>query len=79
MIPKEYVDVTAEFTADGQVIPRSLRREDGTRYQIDRILDIRPAAALKAGGYGIRYTCRIRGQQAYLFREEERWFIEPKP
>ena len=36
------------------------------------------AAALKAGGCGIRYTCRIRGQQTYLFLDGDRWFVEQK-
>ena len=44
----------------------------------DRILDIRRAASLKAGGTGIRYTCRIRGREKYLWLEETRWFIEAK-
>lgn len=45
-------------------------------YEIDRVLDIRQAAALKVGGCGLRYTCRIRGQQTYLFLDEDRWFVE---
>jgi len=43
---------------------------------VDRVLDVRPAASLKAGGAGTRYTVRIRGRQTYLFREEDRWFVE---
>ena len=36
------------------------------------------AAATKAGGEGMRYTCRIRGQETYLFECEGRWFVEAK-
>ena len=73
---KVYVEVTAVFTHDGTVRPQTVRWEDGTVYEIDRVLDIRQAAALKAGGCGLRYTCRIRGQQTYLFLDEDRWFVE---
>lgn len=75
---KVYVEVTAVFTPDGTVHPRAVRWEDGTVYEIDRVLDIRQAAALKAGGCGLRYTCRIRGQQTYLFLDEDRWFVEAR-
>lgn len=75
---KVFVSVLADFDADGNLIPVSFVWEDGRRYTIDRILDVRRAASLRAGGCGIRYTCRVRGKQTYLFREEDRWFMERK-
>ncbi|WP_312335320.1 hypothetical protein [Anaerospora hongkongensis] len=45
-------------------------------YSVDRVLDVRMAAALKAGGQGIRYTCRVHGREVFLFCDEGRWFIE---
>ncbi|MBR5524686.1 MAG: hypothetical protein IKU51_05435 [Clostridia bacterium] len=78
MSRKVYVEVAAVFTAEGQVMPRRVRWEDGTVYAVDRVLDIRRAAATKAGGCGLRYTCRIRGQQTYLFLDDDRWFVEAK-
>ena len=75
---KTYVEVTASFSPEGSVIPLSIKWQDGTIYEIDRVLDIRRAAALKAGGCGLRYTCRIRGQQTYLFLDEDRWFVEAR-
>ena len=38
--------------------------------------DVRPAASLKSGGAGIRYTCYIDGKKTYLFLEENKWFYE---
>ncbi len=78
MTHKTYVEVTAAFSPHGGVIPLSVKWQDGTVYEIDRVLDVRRAAALKAGGCGVRYTCRIRGRQTYLFLEEDRWFVEAK-
>ena len=76
---KIYVCVTAEFTPDGKLIPKSIQWEDGRVFDIQKVLDIRRAASLKAGGVGMRYTCQISGQQKYLFYEDNNlWFVEGK-
>ena len=67
--PKVYVAVRAEFTEDGTMLPRELTWEDGEKFEIDRIIDIRQAPALKAGGQGDRYTIMVQGKQSYLFFE----------
>ena len=82
---KVYVDVTARFNSEGVLIPLSLTWEDGEEFEIDRVTDIRQAAAMKAGGQGDRYTIWVRGKQSYLFFERSlnlsgpvlgRWFVE---
>ena len=54
-------------------------------YEIDRVLKIQPAPAMKAGGQGDRYTVMIGGQLRYLFFEHSpeygaekigKWFVE---
>lgn len=75
---KVFVEVTARFDAAGSVTPLAIRWEDGRVFPIDRVLEARQAASLKAGGQGIRYTVRIRGRVTYLFYEEPRWFVEGK-
>jgi len=79
---KVYVDVNENRLKDGSVIPLSFVWEDGGRYKIDRILDVRPAASLKAGGAGMRYTVRVRNRETYMFLEEDsgttKWFMERK-
>ena len=79
---KVYVDVNADFSSDGQLFPRSFVWEDGKRYEVDKIIDVRRAASLKAGGAGLRYTVRVRSKETYLFLEEDhgidRWFMERK-
>ena len=84
---KVYVDVTARFNSEGVLIPLSLTWEDGEEFEIDRVTDIRQAAAMKAGGQGDRYTIWVRGTQSYLFSERNhsltgnnlgRWFVERK-
>ena len=67
--PKVYVAVKADFAADGTMFPRIITWEDGEKYEIDRVSDIRQAPALKAGGQGDRYTIWIGGHQSYLFFE----------
>ncbi|HOD92680.1 MAG TPA: hypothetical protein PLT91_06205 [Clostridia bacterium] len=75
---KEYVNVTVKFKKDGQMIPVNIEWENGKVYTVDRVLDIRNAASLKAGGCGIRYLCKIMGMQTYIFFEEDKWFVERK-
>ena len=62
--PKVYVAVKADFAADGTMFPRIITWEDGEKYEIDRVSDIRQAPALKAGGQGDRYTIWIGGHQS---------------
>ena len=72
---KHYTEVKAIFDKEGNIIPVSMKYDE-TELEIDRICDIRPAASLKSGGAGIRYTCYIEGKLTYLFLEETRWFFE---
>ena len=83
--PKLYVQVSTLFDLNGKMIPQYLVLEDGHKYTIDKVMCVKPAPALKAGGYGDRYTVRIRGQERYLFFERNtatdaaapgKWFVE---
>lgn len=75
---KIYVEVFARHSADGKVCPEAIVWEDGRLFAIDKILDVRPAASLKAGGQGTRYTCDIGGNVRYLFYDNDgvHWFVE---
>jgi len=73
---KQYISVTATFDKDGNILPLYINWDDGRRFMIDRVTDVRYAASLKAGGAGIRYTCRIKAHEKYIFLEENRWFVE---
>ncbi len=76
---KIYVDVNARFTSDGRLIPKEIIWSNGEKYEIDKVIAEQRRASLKAGGCGIRYTCRIMGGEHYLFYEENyRWFVEAK-
>ncbi len=82
---KVYVKVLCAIDERGLMIPMLLLWEDGTKYRIDKVTEIRQAAAMKAGGQGDRYTVIIRGQKSYLFFERStelsgpnigRWFVQ---
>lgn len=75
---KVYVDVTLKQDKYGTIVPLTVTWEDGRKYEIDRVLDVRRAAATKVGGTGIRFTVRILGRETYLFDDGERWFVEAK-
>ena len=71
-----FIDVIAKFEAStGKVIPLSFKFENKT-IKVDKVIDIRPAASLKHGGQGIRYTCKTHNITYYLFYEDDKWFIE---
>ena len=85
--PKVYVSVDVAFDEDGNMRPAFLTWEDGTKYEIDRVVECCRAASLKAGGCGDRYTIRVGGRETYLFFEHNptpysscvgRWFVERK-
>lgn len=73
-----YVKVIVECDTEGRIRPLSVEWEDGRRFSVDRLLDVRRAAATKAGGQGMRYTVRIMGRETYLFEDEGRWFAEAR-
>ena len=84
---KVYVSVTVDFSPEGVMLPRMIVWEDGMKYDVDRVIDIRPAYAAKAGGQGDRYTIQVNGQRTYLYFERStnlggnvigRWFVERK-
>ena len=84
---KTYVQESVEFDDTGRMHPSSNLWEDGTHYEIDRVMDVRPAYAARAGGQGDRYTIRLGEQITYLFFEHNvdygshipgRWFVERK-
>ena len=53
-----YAEVEVQFISDGSMRPRALIWRDGRKYEIERILDVRPACAQKAGGQGDRYKVK---------------------
>lgn len=83
---KQYVEVIVQFREDGLMLPRTILWEDGRRFPVDRIIDVSPAPALKAGGQGDRYIIQVGGKICYLFFEHScdcdvseklgRWFVE---
>lgn len=73
---KVIVEVLSRTDRDGRVYPIAVKWEDGRKFRIDRIMDVCRAASLKAGGQGMRYTCAIRGREAYLYYDAPIWFME---
>lgn len=83
---KAYVEVNADTDTNGRQHPRHIVWRDGRKFEV-QARNPTPAASLKAGGAGIRYTVDIGGRQTYLFQEDTgeddplsrfRWFVEEK-
>ena len=75
---KVYVEVQLTVSPEGDVRPNTIKFEDGTIYEIDRLRYRCRAHATKVGGTGIRYTVVIRGQETYLFEDDGKWFVEAR-
>ena len=75
---KRYVPVLVRFEANGKMRPMEIEFSEGQKYPVDQILDVRRAACQSVGGVGDRYTCRIKGQESYLWFEKGRWFVAAK-
>lgn len=84
---KVYVDVLVSFDRAGNMTPRVIKWETGEKYPVDRVYNVSPAPALRAGGQGDRYDIAVAGKEAYLFferfptysgRKTGRWFVERK-
>ena len=67
MNTKVYVPVITAFDSEGRMQPFRIRWEDGEVYKIDRVLDVRPAPALKAGGQGIAINSNQRKTELSVF------------
>ena len=77
---KQYVSVHCIHTKEAHIIPQIIVFEDLTKYEIDKVLDVRKAASLKVGGMGLRYTIKVCGKETFLFfdEHEKKWFVEAK-
>ncbi len=75
---KRYVPVVVRFDTTGKMRPVLIEFDEGHKYPVDKILDVRRAACQSVGGVGDRYTCRIQGKESYLWFEKGRWFVAAK-
>lgn len=75
---KRYVGVVSETDTAGNTWPKQIIWQDGARYDVDKVLAVRPAWSQKALAKGLRYSIRVEGQETYLYYENPRWFVEAK-
>ena len=74
--PKVGLDILVEHKSDGKVLPKMILWPDGRSFAIDKVLDVKQAPALKVGGIGTRYLCRICGRERVIFEVRGLWFVE---
>ena len=68
--------VNARHNADGSVVPLSIVWSDGRVFAVDKVLEVKWAASIKAGEGWIRYRCTIMEKEIDLFDEDAKWFME---
>ncbi len=72
------VNMIVKMTTEGEIFPYKILWEDGRVFEIEKITDKRKMASLKAGGCGVRYTCKISGAERYIYLDNGIWFLEGK-
>ena len=81
------VAVNADFTPNGEMIPRFFVREDGKTCMIDEIEDVCVVLGEMSSGVVIRFTVFVNGIKDYLYFEQNgcanhahvgRWFVAGK-
>ncbi len=74
---RTYVGVRAMHELDGSITPLVILWPDGRNFEVDRLLDVRPAPTF-GSGLGKKYVCRICNKQVNLFRDnlDGKWYIE---
>ncbi len=75
MLYKRYIQVITLIGKQGELTPLYVIWDDGIRYEIDKILEIRHAISA-VGGTGILYRCLFGKTERSLFFEQNRWFME---
>ena len=75
---KEYVSVVQVTDVQGKTTPIRILREDGSAFDIQRILAVDPALNLRTGQQGTRYNILVRGHATRLWHEDPRWFVMAK-
>lgn len=73
---RKNITVIARMQDNGKVIPLTILWNNEKTFEIDKVLDIRKKASTKGGGKGLRYTCRISGNERYLWLDDNIWFVE---
>ena len=73
---RKNITVIARMQDNGKVIPLTILWSNEKSFEIDKVLDIRKKASTKGGGKGLRYTCKILGQERFLWLDDNIWFVE---
>ena len=73
---RKNINVIVKMDEFGNITPLTILWSNTLTLQIDKIIDIRKKARLKGGGMGVRYTCRIKGHERFLWLDEYTWFVE---
>ncbi len=63
MAEKIELDIIVEHKKDGRAVPKTILWDDDRRFAIDKVLDVRQAAALRCGGIGTIYICKIMAKK----------------
>ena len=71
---RKNICVIAKIDENAKVTPLKIIWENGQTFEIDRVLEIKKMASTKGGGMGLRYKCRIKNQERFLWLDGYSFF-----
>ena len=74
---KKYVSVNADVDTDGVIRPLRILWDDGRQWEVTKVLHTCTASYNEFEG--IRYTIIIGRAVKYLYRDGQRWYVDPLP
>ena len=73
---RKNICVIAKLDENSNVTPLKIIWDNNQSFEIDRVLEVRKCASTKGGGMGLRYRCRIKNQERFLWLDGYTFFVE---
>jgi hypothetical protein len=87
MADRIYVNVNMNMDRVGYMTPKIIEWEDGRKFPIDEVVDLRSVDPFQTPSRLDRYTVKVKGETRYLYFEKGgnglpnitgRWFVEAR-
>ena len=74
-----YITVDAAISPKGDILPKMIVFEDGSKFKVDRRLQSPLRQAAKDGSPDWRFPCLVQGRPVVLFHDplSHRWWLDP--
>lgn len=76
---KRFIDVICLNDRSGKLRPLTLIWDENNKYEITKILEIKPLSLLSSNQTGLKYTCLFSTNIKHnLYLDKGKWYVEEK-